>query len=191
MSRATNQRSRADTALLARLASFLGMTVFDSRTALVGIRKARTGDCVPCGRNPWRLAPRPNPALPLGMGRETERQFQYRQSLRRLIVETLARLTDPYRRQPAAERVVSPWDKRRARGAEPLFHPTIGAAIRAGKPWLTFYSPGCQIVGKVDLRKLDRHHGATIGSLIPQLSCQRCSPHPPFARLIGLQSRPG
>jgi hypothetical protein len=103
----------------------------------------------------------------------------------------IARLTDPDRHHHTAERVVSLWNKRRARGAEPLFHPTIGAAIRAGKPWLTFSCPGCQIVGEVDLRKLNRHHGATIESLIPQLSCQRCSPHPPCAKLIGLQSPPG
>jgi hypothetical protein len=30
-----------------------------------------------------------------------------------------------------ASRLIDLWDARRARGAEPLFHPTIGAAIRA------------------------------------------------------------
>jgi hypothetical protein len=68
----------------------------------------------------------------------------------------------------------------------PLFHPTIGGAVRAGRPWLTCYCAGCGVVGEIDLRKTDRHPDASIESLIPQLSCQRCSPHPPFARLIGL-----
>ena len=79
------------------------------------------------------------------------------------------------------------WEKRRARGVEPLFVPTIGAAIRAGKPWLTFYCPGCGVTGELDLRKVDRHRDASIESLIPFLSCQRCSPNPPFAKLSGLR----
>ena len=32
------------------------------------------------------------------------------------------------------------------------FYPTIGAAIAAGFPWLTFSCPGCRMVGTVDLR---------------------------------------
>jgi len=33
----------------------------------------------------------------------------------------------------------------------------------------------------------DRHRGAAIESLIPFVSCTRCSPNPPFAKLIGLR----
>jgi hypothetical protein len=33
----------------------------------------------------------------------------------------------------------------------------------------------------IDLRTLDRHRGAAISSLIPSLSCRRCSPHAQFA----------
>jgi hypothetical protein len=36
--------------------------------------------------------------------------------------------------------------------------------------------PTCRQIGGVDLRKLDRRRGATIESLIPALSCRRCSP---------------
>lgn len=121
------------------------------------------------------------------MGRETERQYEQRASLRRMIVETHARLTDRDRKNAVAERVIDLWERRRARGAEPLFHPTIGAAIRAGKPRLTCWCPGCGVVGEIDLRQVDRHPGASIESLIPQISCTRCSPNPPFARLIGLR----
>jgi hypothetical protein len=86
-----------------------------------------------------------------------------------------------------AARLIDLWDARRARGAESLFAPTIGAAIRAGRPWLSCYCPGCGVVGQIDLRTVDRHRGATVESLIPELSCTRCSPHPPFAKLIGLR----
>jgi len=124
------------------------------------------------------------------MGRETENQWRRREGTGRTIAELHAFLTDPDRKYGTAERVVDLWVKRRARGADPLFHPTIGAAIRAGRPWLTCYCPACGIVGEIDLRKIDRHPDASIESLIPQLSCQRCSPHPPFARLIRLAARP-
>jgi hypothetical protein len=59
----------------------------------------------------------------------------------------------------------------------------MGAAIAAGFPWLTYSFPGCQMVGSDDLRTIDRHPGASISSLIPSLSCRKCSPHAPFAKL--------
>ena len=58
-----------------------------------------------------------------------------------------------------------------------------GASLTAGLPWLSFSCPACQQVGSVDLRTLDRHPGASISSLIPSLSCRRCSPNAPFAQL--------
>ena len=122
---------------------------------------------------------------------ETDRQRRAREASHRYFTEALARMFDPDRKNRTAGRIIDLWDARRARGAEPLFHPTIGGAIRAGRPWLTCYCPGCGVVGEIDLRQIDRHPGASIESLIPHLSCQRCSPHPPFARLIGLAARPG
>jgi len=122
---------------------------------------------------------------------ETDRQRRAREASHRYFTEALARMFDPDRKNRTAGRIIDLWDARRARGAEPLFHPTIGGAIRAGRPWLTCYCPGCGVVGEIDLRKIDRHPDASIESLIPHLSCQRCSPHPPFARLIGLAARPG
>src|SRR5690242_2411551 len=70
-----------------------------------------------------------------------------------------------------AARLIDLWDARRARGAETLFSPTIGGAVRAGRPWLQFYCPGCGVVGAIDLRRLDRHPGTSVESLIPQVSC--------------------
>jgi hypothetical protein len=80
-------------------------------------------------------------------------------------------------------KIVAIWNARRAGGRAPWFYPTIGAAIAAGVPWLTFSCPACQQVGAIDLRTLDRHPGAAISSLIPSISCRRCSPNAPFAKL--------
>jgi hypothetical protein len=82
-----------------------------------------------------------------------------------------------------AQKIVEIWNARQAGGRALWFYPTIGAAIAAGLPWLTFYCPACTVVGRLDLRTLDRHRGAAISSLLPSLSCRRCSPNAPFAKL--------
>jgi hypothetical protein len=82
-----------------------------------------------------------------------------------------------------AHKIIEIWNARQSSGRALWFYPTIGAAIAAGLPWLRFYCPACRVVGSVDLRRLDRHRGAAISSLIPSLSCRRCSPHAPFAKL--------
>jgi hypothetical protein len=81
-----------------------------------------------------------------------------------------------------AQKIVAIWNARQAGGRELWFYPTIGAAIAAGVPWLGFCCPACGQVGSVDLRTLDRHPAASISSLIPSVSCRRCSPNAPFAR---------
>jgi hypothetical protein len=82
-----------------------------------------------------------------------------------------------------AQKVVAIWNARQAGGRALWFYPTIGAAVAAGLPWLTLSCPGCGQYASVDLRTLDRHPGGAISSLIPSLSCRRCSPNAPFARL--------
>jgi hypothetical protein len=81
-----------------------------------------------------------------------------------------------------AERIVAIWNARQAGGRALWFYPTIGAAIAAGFPWLSFSCLACGQFGSADLRALDRHPGAAISSLIPSVSCRRCSPNAPFAR---------
>jgi hypothetical protein len=88
-----------------------------------------------------------------------------------------------------AQMIVAIWNARQACGRALWFYPTIGAAIAAGFPWLTFSCPACQQVGAVDLRTLDRHPGASISSIIPSVSCRRCSPNAPFAKLEALMDR--
>jgi hypothetical protein len=82
-----------------------------------------------------------------------------------------------------AQKIVCIWNARQAGGRELWFYPTIGAAIAAGVPWLSYSCPACGQFGSVDLRTLDRHPGGAISSLIPSLSCRRCSPSAPFAKL--------
>jgi hypothetical protein len=82
-----------------------------------------------------------------------------------------------------AQKIVAIWNARQAAGQTLWFYPTIGAAIAAGLPWLSFSCPACGQLGSVDLRSLDRHPGASISSLVPSVSCRRCSPHAPFAKL--------
>jgi hypothetical protein len=90
-----------------------------------------------------------------------------------------------------AGQVVEIWNSRLAGGRELFFAPTIRAALLARRPYLNFYCPACGVTGRVDLRKIDRHRGASITSLIPALSCRRCVPNAPFARLTGLEGEPG
>jgi hypothetical protein len=85
-----------------------------------------------------------------------------------------------------AAKVIDLWNARLKRGAVMLFAPTIGAAIEGGTPWLRFYCPACSIRGEIDLRKTNMHRQAFVTSLIPMLSCQRCQPQPPFAKLTEL-----
>jgi hypothetical protein len=82
-----------------------------------------------------------------------------------------------------AQKIVAIWNARQAGGQALWFYPTIGAAITAGLPWLSFSCSACGQWGSVDLRTLDRHPAAAISSLIPSVSCRRCMPHAPFARL--------
>ena len=46
-----------------------------------------------------------------------------------------------------AQKIVAISNARQAGGRELWFYPTIGAAIAAGVPWLTYSCPACQQVG--------------------------------------------
>jgi len=107
---------------------------------------------------------------------------------KQLECDRVRRITDDKAAKEASG-IVKVWNARIAGGRRLWFHATIGAAIAADLPWLSFYCPGCGQVGDVDVRRLDRHRGATIESLIPALSCRRCRPNPPFARVVGFFQR--
>lgn len=119
---------------------------------------------------------------------ETYSQHIRRQRLAQLIRE-FAAAPDERHTDRFAARIVALWNIRIARGAEPLFIPTIGAALRAGRPWLTYQCPACTMIGEEDLRRLDRHPQGSVESVIPALSCPRC-PGGPFVRLLTLAAAP-
>ena len=65
-----------------------------------------------------------------------------------------------------AKRVVDRWNEQLAAGREMLWSPTIRAALIAGSPWLDVYCPGCGTSRALDLRKVDRHPLASVGTLV-------------------------
>src|SRR5262245_58084006 len=111
------------------------------------------------------------------------RRAQERERAAALAAQKAKRIEAERKAQTDAQKIVAIWNARQAGGRALWFYPTIGAAIAAGLPWLSFSCPACGQWGSVDLRRLDRHPGAAISSLIPSVSCRRCSPNAPFARL--------
>ena len=73
-----------------------------------------------------------------------------------------------------AEAVVDRWDRRLATGCDMLWSPTIRAALLAGTPWLDVFCPGCGTSRAIDLRTLDRHPLASVGTLVLDLRCSWC-----------------
>ena len=118
------------------------------------------------------------------MGRDNYNKWKLQQdvagAVRAFIAAPAERRIDAF-----AGRVVDLWNARLARGAETLLIPTIGAAVRARRPYLTYQCPACLMIGDADIRSFERHPGASIQSLIPALRCPRC-PDGPHARLIRL-----
>src|SRR5665213_1631896 len=67
-----------------------------------------------------------------------------------------------------------------------LAWPTFRAAFSAKRYFLTCACPACKQEACLDLRKIKYHPDASINCLIPYLSCQRCCPNPPFAKITGI-----
>ena len=74
-----------------------------------------------------------------------------------------------------AVRVVAQWNIALAAGGGVLWSPTIRAALLAGTPWLDVYCPGCRTSRAIDIRTIDRHPLASVGSLVLGLRCSMCS----------------
>jgi hypothetical protein len=111
------------------------------------------------------------------------RRAQDRERAPALAAERAKRAEAERKATAEAQKIVAIWNARQAGGRELWFYPTVGAAISAGLPWLSFSCPACGQLGSIDLRTLDRHPRASISSLIPSVSCRRCSPNAPFAKL--------
>jgi hypothetical protein len=88
--------------------------------------------------------------------------------------------------QQAALRVVERWNDERS----PLWSPTIHCAVTARTPWLDVYCSGCRTSRAIDIRTLDRHPLASVGSLVFGLRCSFCPGSAPMPVLTGLHAAP-
>src|SRR5215813_11959101 len=79
-----------------------------------------------------------------------------------------------------AVRVVVQWNIALAAGGGALWSPTIRCAIRAGTPWLDVHCPGCRTSRAIDIKTLDRHPLASVGSLVLGLQCSWCPGNAPM-----------
>ena len=65
-----------------------------------------------------------------------------------------------------ADTVIQRWNNQLALGRDMLWSPTIRAALLAGTPWLDVFCPGCGTSKAIDLRTIDRHPLASVGTLV-------------------------
>jgi hypothetical protein len=89
-----------------------------------------------------------------------------------------------------AEAVVDRWNRRLATERDMLWSPTIRAALLAGTPWLDVFCSGCGTSKAIDLRTLDRHPLASVGTLVLGLRCSWCPGSAPMPKLLGLYALP-
>lgn len=119
-------------------------------------------------------------------------------SIHRLTQEAKARLRDEQNRlapktrraEKEAKIAVAAFNVRARTDWAILTWPTFRAARVAKRYFLTVRCPGCKQEACIDLRKIGYHLDASINCLIPHLSCKRCCPNPPFAKITGLWKRP-
>jgi hypothetical protein len=88
-----------------------------------------------------------------------------------------------------AARVIKRWNRALATGRDMWWSPTIRAALVAGTPWLDVYCPGCRTIRAIDVRAIDRHPLASVGSLVPGLRCS-CPGSAPMPTIMGLYALP-
>jgi hypothetical protein len=89
-----------------------------------------------------------------------------------------------------ARRVVERWNAALAAGRGSLWSPTIRCATTAGMPWLDVYCPGCRTSRAIDIRTIDRHPLASVGSLVLGLRCSWCPGSAPMPMITGLHACP-
>jgi hypothetical protein len=106
-----------------------------------------------------------------------------------IIASLRAGAADKAARDDAA-RVIERWYQLLAAGHDLWWSPTIRAAIVAGMPWFDVHCPGCRTSRSLDLRTIDRHPLASVGSLVLGLRCTWCSGAAPMPKITGLHAVP-
>jgi hypothetical protein len=89
-----------------------------------------------------------------------------------------------------AKAVVHRWNEQLTAGREMLWSPTIRAALLADTPWLDVFCPGCATSRAIDLRTIDRHPLASVGTLVLGPRCSWCPGSAPMPKLLGLFALP-
>jgi hypothetical protein len=107
----------------------------------------------------------------------------------RLAAYQRARSAEQVSRDEAV-RVVERWNAALAAGRGALWSPTIRCAVIAGMPWLDVHCPGCRSSRAIDIRTIDRHPLASVGSLVLGLRCSWCPGSAPMPRITGLHALP-
>lgn len=134
------------------------------------------------------LDPPPNPSDPVVMSSPGASQ-QYRMERERREREALERSERTRLKRATAKHIMALWNTALAAGWRTIFYPSVGTALATGCHWLHVVCPACQQMGEIDLRAIDIHPNATLSIIVRRLSCQRCCPHPPFARPLGATRR--
>jgi hypothetical protein len=95
-----------------------------------------------------------------------------------------------------ARRVIERWNQALAAWRGMLWSPTIRAAPVAAMPWMDVYCAGCCTCRAIDIRTIDRHPLASVGSLVLGLRCgvnasdHRSSPIPAGDRVALTRREP-
>ena len=94
-------------------------------------------------------------------------------------------------RDAQAVAIVGQWNAKLANARQPLFSPTIEAALRARRPWLRLFCAGCQQQYEIDLRKIVRPQDFPIMGLRAAMVCESmCRGAGPEPQLLGLERLP-
>src|ERR1700730_18111649 len=102
----------------------------------------------------------------------------------RLALYMRARAAEQAARDEAV-RVVECWNAALAAGRGALWSPTIRCDLNAGTPWLDVHCPGCRTSRAIDIRTIDRHPLASVGSLVLGLRCTWCPGSAPMPMIHG------
>ena len=106
------------------------------------------------------------------------------------IKDSAKRAADDRATRADSKAVVDRWNEQLAAGRDMLWSPTIRAAMLAGTPWLDVFCPACGTSKAIDLRTIDRHPLASVGTLVLGLRCSWCPGSAPMPKLLGLFALP-
>ena len=124
------------------------------------------------------------------MPEPSDRKFE-REDAKRKAEADAKRAEEIASAEAYARRIVALFNARATRGRRPAFFPTIKCALVAEMPIVHAACPACRTITETDVRTIDHHPLATIASIIPRVSCQRCRPNAPFARIVEIKAPAG